>query len=162
MSRGASENWGSIISSLALAMILTAIPLPDLLAAVRPGWVALVLVYWVIAVPHKVGVVTAWITGLFLDVLSGTVLGQHALALSLIAYITYVLHLRIRVFPLWQQCLSMIVLIGLYQLVNIMIMRAVNMTPGTLYYWLAVLSTGLVWPLVKTGMGYLRGHVVTQ
>ncbi len=157
MTRTATDSWGAVIISFLLAYILVALPLPEWMA-VRPCWVALVLVYWVIAAPHKVGVVTGWISGLFLDALTGSVLGQNALSLSLVAYIAYLLHMRIRVFPLWQQCLTMVILVGIYQLVNIMIIRAVYLTPWTLLYWLSVLLSALVWPLVTLSIGLIRGR----
>ena len=50
----------------------------------RPAWVALVLVYWCMAAPDQVGVVAGWTTGLLLDVMTGTLLGQHALGLSVV------------------------------------------------------------------------------
>jgi rod shape-determining protein MreD len=156
-SRASSDSIGAVVFTLALAAILAAVPLPDWGNAIRPAWVPLVLIYWVIAMPHRIGVVSGWVTGLFLDALTGTVLGQNALALALIAYIAYVLHLRIRVFPIWQQCLSILVLVGTYQLVNIMVMRAVYITPWTLWYWTSVLASALVWPLVSVVLSYIRG-----
>jgi len=157
-SRVASDGLGVVIFSLLLAGVLAVVPLPDWANAVRPAWVPLVLIYWVIAMPHRIGVISGWLVGLFLDALSGAVLGQNALALGVVAYIAYVLHLRIRVFPIWQQCLSILVLVGIYQLVSILVMRAVQITPWTLWYWASVLISALVWPLVSLVMGYLRGN----
>lgn len=159
-SRTASDGLGVVIFSLLLAGVLAAVPLPEWANLVRPAWVPLVLIYWVIAMPHRIGVVSGWITGLMLDVLTGTVLGQNALALGLIAYIAYVLHMRIRVFPLWQQCLSILVLVGIYQLVSITVMRAVQITPWTFWYWVSVVMSAVVWPLVSMMMSYLRGNRV--
>lgn len=161
MSQSTSDSTATVIFTFILAAILAAVPLPDWGDAARPAWVPLVLIYWVIAMPHRVGVITGWCVGLLLDALTGSVLGQNALALSLIAYISYVLHLRIRVFPIWQQCLSILVLVGMYQLVNIMVMRAVYITPWTLWYWTSVLVSALVWPLVSLAMAYIRGTHTT-
>ena len=152
-----SESTATVVFTLLIAAVLAAIPLPEWGNALRPAWVPLVLIYWVIAMPHRIGVITGWCVGIMLDALNGAVLGQNALALALIAYIGYVLHLRIRLFPLWQQCLSILVLVGIYQLVNIMVMRAVYITPWTLWYWTSVLVSALVWPLVSLSMSYIRG-----
>ena len=159
-SRVAADGLGVAIFSLLLAGVLAVVPLPEWANAVRPAWVPLVLIYWVIAMPHRIGVVTGWVVGLFLDALTGAVLGQNALALSLVAYIAYVLHMRIRVFPIWQQCLSILVLVGTYELVSILVMRAVQITPWTFWYWASVAVSALVWPLVSLVMGYLRGNRV--
>ncbi len=150
------ESLTTIVMTFLLAFILVAVPLPEWAVGFRPAWVALVLIYWVMALPHRIGVVTGWFTGLLLDGLTGNVLGQNALALSIVAYIVYVLHMRIRVFPMWQQCLTMIVLVGIHQLVNILIIRAVYITPWTFWYWVTVLTSALMWPWVSMGIHWLN------
>ena len=112
MSEVRSNGTWVIVASLFAALIFSTMPLPHMIEWGRPEWVALVLIYWVIALPYRVGVSTAWVVGLLMDVLNGTMLGQHALSLSIIVYFTFMLHLRVRVFPLWQQCLTVFVLIG--------------------------------------------------
>jgi rod shape-determining protein MreD len=69
-----------ILLSFAVAMLLTIIPIPDALRVLRPDWVALTLIFWCLALPYRIGVVSGFFAGLFLDVLTGTLLGQHALA----------------------------------------------------------------------------------
>ena len=69
------------------------------------------MLYWAIALPHRVGVGSGFIVGIVLDVLTGTLLGQHALGLSIVTFIAIQLHQRIRVFPFWQQSLGMLVLL---------------------------------------------------
>lgn len=147
---------GAIFTSFLIAYILEVVPLPDWAEPARPCWVALVLLYWVIAIPHRVGVIAAWFAGLFLDVVQGDVLGQNAFALALIAYVTYVLHLRLRVFPIWQQCLSIVVLVGVYQLVTLLIQRSIHITPWTMSYWLGSLMSGLFWPWVLMSLRAVR------
>jgi len=160
-SRVAADGLGVILFSFILAAVLAAVPLPEWANVLRPAWVPLVLIYWVIAIPHRVGVISGWLVGLLLDVLVGTALGQNALALGLVAYIAYVLHMRIRVYPMWQQCLSILVLVGIYQLVTITVMRAVQITPWTFWYWMQVLMSAVMWPLVSLVIGYLRGGRVS-
>jgi len=100
-----AHNYRVILASFICAFMLAAMPLPDWAQYWRPHWVALVLVYWCIALPRRVGIATAWVLGLLLDVLTGAVLGQNALALSLVAFLAVSLHQQIRVFPLGQQAL---------------------------------------------------------
>lgn len=152
MGRGA----GIIFASFVVAYILEVVGLPGWAEPARPCWVALVLLYWVIAVPHRVGVIVAWVAGLFLDVVLGDVLGQNAFSLALVAYVTYVLHLRIRVFPVWQQCLSIIVLVGIYQLSALLIQRSVHVTPWTMSYWMGAIMSGIFWPWVLMVLRSLR------
>lgn len=150
------RGTGAIFLTFLLAYVLEVIALPDWAEPARPCWLALVLLYWVIAVPHRVGVIAAWVSGLFLDVVLGDVLGQNAVALALIAYVTFVLHLRIRVFPVWQQCLSIIVLVGIYQLVTLLIQRTIHVTPWTMSYWLGAIMSGLFWPWVLVCLRWMR------
>ena len=74
-----------IIFSLLLAMMLAIFPLPGWLNLLRPLWVVMVLMYLVLLMPQHMSVGWAWIIGLLLDVLTGTVLGEHAIALVIIA-----------------------------------------------------------------------------
>ena len=158
MMNNISAGWGSIIFSLGVAFTFTILPLPTALMHWRPAWVALVVIYWVVAQPHLFGVVSAWITGLLLDVLLNNVLGQNALALSVIAYTTYVLHMRIRVFPLWQQCLSILVLVGIYMLISLVIIRAVHPNPTNVMYWLPAVISALMWPWLVLGLGFFHNR----
>lgn len=71
-----------ILLSFILAFLLTVLPLPDWARFYRPQWSTLVLIYWTLASPYRVGVGIGWATGIVIDVITGTLLGQHALALS--------------------------------------------------------------------------------
>lgn len=150
-------NWWVLGGSFLLAFMFSLMPLPPLLNSLRPAWVVLVLIYWVMVTPHHAGVLLAWCLGILQDSLTGAVLGQHALALSVVAYIVYLLHLRIRVFPLWQQCLTMLVLVGIHQLLNLMIMRAVSIVPWSFWYWVAAITSALVWPVVNLAIDWASG-----
>ncbi|MFU1924423.1 rod shape-determining protein MreD, partial [Klebsiella pneumoniae] len=74
----------------------------------RPLWLAMLLTYWVLLLPERVGMVTAWLLGLAQDVLYGNLLGQNALILGLITFLVLSLHQRLRMFPAWQQCLVLV------------------------------------------------------
>lgn len=151
-----SEGSLAIIFTFISAYVLAVTAVPKALEFIRPEWVALVVIYWVIAIPHRVGVIVAWFVGLFHDVLVGSVLGQHAMALSVVAYITFMLHMRIRVFPIWQQSLSVLLLVGVYLLVVLMVQRTVTISHWTLWYWLPALSSAVVWPWIVLPLRWLR------
>lgn len=101
-----------IVITFLVAAWLEVLPLPDMLNQVRPEWICLVLIYWVIALPHRVGVFWGFAAGLFQDALTGVVLGQHALAYALVAYITLLVYKRLRVFPAPQQSGVVFMLVG--------------------------------------------------
>lgn len=140
-------TWAMVISFL-VALILSALPMPEWSAQWRPAWVALVLVYWCMAAPARVGVATGWLAGLLLDVLSGTLLGQHALGLSVIAFITHQSHQRIRVLPIWQQGLSVFALIFVYQVLLLWINGIQGLHVSGIAYWSSPLMSMVLWPWV--------------
>ena len=106
-----------IYLSLLIAMVLSVVHLPLTIPAelgyVRPDWVAIVMLYWIIALPERVGLVTAWITGLIMDVLMGSLIGQHALSYIIIVYITFNLYQRLRMFSVWQQAGAVFVILSI-------------------------------------------------
>jgi rod shape-determining protein MreD len=122
------------------------IPLPVNLETARPEWVALVLIYWCMAIPERIGVGYGWIVGLLLDVLKGSLLGQHALALAVVAYITLKLYRRMRVFPLWQQSMVILFMLILHQLLILWFDGIVGNPEKNWLYWLASLTGMLLWP----------------
>ena len=147
-----------IFTSFIVAFIFTIFPLPNWLALLRPEWVALVLIYWCMALPQRIGVGIGWVAGLLLDVLRAGLLGQHALSLCIVAYVTIKLYQRIRVFPLWQQALSIFVLIALHQMLMLWIKGITGQASQSWSYWLPSVSSMLIWPVVYIVMRNLRRH----
>ena len=138
-----------ILASFLVALVLTILPLPEWAVAYRPQWYSLVLIYWVLALPERVGVGIGWMLGIVVDVMTGTLLGQHALALSLIAFATDKLHLRIRLFPLWQQSLTILILLLVEKVLGLWAMGAASQQPLiTLSYWAPPLVGMFLWPWV--------------
>ena len=137
-----------ILITLGVALFLTILPIPQWGEDFRPQWVAMTLIYWALALPTRVGVFWAWGTGLVLDVTSGTVLGQHALSLSVPVYLALELHARIRIFPLLQQALSVWVLLLLERLLSLWVLGATGQPTPTLLYWMPTFVGMLLWPWV--------------
>jgi len=137
-----------IAVSLVVALMLTVLPMPAWAALWRPAWVALVLIYWCMAAPGHTGVVMGSVLGLFLDVLSGTLLGQHALALAVVAFVAHRSHRQVRVFPLWQQCVSVFALVFLYQALILWITGIQGMPVVAAAYWSSPLVSMFLWPWV--------------
>lgn len=149
-----------IALTFVVAMVLAIVPLPDSvpveLGYLRPQWVVLVLIYWVIALPHRVGIGVAWIVGLIVDVLLGSLLGQHAIAFIIVAYIASSLYQRLRMFSLWQQSMIVFAIIGLNQLINFWIESIVGFGDWNVWYLLASVVSALLWPSVFLLLRYLR------
>jgi len=137
-----------IVLSFLLAFLLTLLPLPDWARLYRPQWSTLVLIYWILASPHRVGVGVGFAIGIIIDVITGTLLGQHALAMSLIAYISQKMHLRIRLFPLWQQSLTVLVLLLIEKLLALWVMGAISQPVPALTFWVPPLVGMVLWPWI--------------
>jgi len=148
------RNGWVIWLSLVLALLLGVAPLPTFMEIGRPLWVALFLSYWVLYLPHRVGMTTAWVLGLLQDVLYGSLLGQNALILTLIIFLVLSLHQRLRMFPLWQQSLVLLVVYGIAQLVQLWLNALTGNRPPTLAFILPALVSALLWPWVAA---ILRG-----
>ena len=132
--------------TLLLALLLSVVPMPAHLEVARPLWLGLVLTFWAMNYPHRVGLLTAWCFGIAQDVLYGTLFGQHALALVLVVFLVLTLQQRLKVFPLWQQSLALLVIYGLAQLVLLWLSTLSGMRPEINYYALPVLVSSLLWP----------------
>lgn len=152
----APRGTSVIIATFIVALLLTIVPMPDWLAVARPEWGALFLLYWCIMLPFRVGVGSAWVLGLMLDVLRGALLGQHALALTVVAYLALKLHLRLRLYPLRQQALSVLVLVTIFQLLLLWTSGMIGKPATSWLYWLPALSSMLVWPLVFGALTAVR------
>lgn len=140
-------DWVIIISFF-LSLMLMQLPMPAWAAPWRPAWVALILIYWCMAAPQRVGVAVAWMLGLLVDVLTGTLLGQHALGLSVIAFLTHKLHQRMRILPVWQQGISIFALVLCYQTLLLWI-NGIQGKPAEIWaYWLSPLTSTVLWPWV--------------
>jgi len=147
MKKSKANGGNIILLSFFVAFILSMIPLPQILQTVRPEFVLIVLIYWNIALPNRVGVGIGWIAGLVFDVSSDALLGQHALTFALIAYLSIKLHQRIRIFPVWQQALTIFVLIMFQGTINLWIMGMLGNAPSISVFMLPAMSTALFWPV---------------
>jgi rod shape-determining protein MreD len=145
-----------ILLTLLLSMCLRIAPWPPEMAALNPDWVLLVLIYWSLAVPERVGIFQAWTFGLLTDVLTGRLLGQYALAYSLVIYICLKLHKRLRQFPLLQQGLFIFFCLLLSQLLLFFIKNLQHPAQLHASFWLPVFTGTLCWPLVYNVLRFVR------
>ena len=149
-----------IAVTILLGMILAVMPVPQFvppeLGYLRPDWVAMVLIYWVIALPHRVGIITAWVVGLIMDVLLGSLVGQHALSFVVVAYISANLYQRLRMFSVWQQALIVFAILGLNQLINFWVESIAGLSEWSMWFLLPSIAGALLWPWVFLMLRFLR------
>ncbi len=135
---------GSAISLL-LMLALAVVPLPKTIEPFRPDWVAVVLLYWTLMAPRRFSLLTAFWMGLALDTLTGALLGQHALGLLVVVYIAERFHLRLRVFPVSQLALTVLILLGLYEFILFWIDGVADRTVPLIERWAPPLTGTLAW-----------------
>jgi rod shape-determining protein MreD len=161
MSNARASRQLPVLITLLIAFMLMITPMPAVAEPFRPDWLALVLIFWAMTVPRSYSVGIAWLIGMILDVAQGTLLGQHALALCVIVYITVKFHLLMRVFPLSQLTATVFALLALYQFLLFWINGVAGVTAPIIDYWGPVVSGTIVWPFLSIVLSGLRYRVQT-
>ncbi len=156
MSRDSASRRMPVILSFIFGMMLTIMPLPDAVAAFRPDWLAMLVIFWAMQLPRTWSVGTAWIVGIVLDASQGTLLGQHALALCCVAFITVRFHLLMRVFPVPQLTASVLPILAVYQFLLFWINGVAGVDAPSIAYWGPVISGTLLWPVMMIFLSGLR------
>jgi rod shape-determining protein MreD len=148
-------NWLIVLSFIA-AFLLTLAPMPEWVDHLRPQWLGLVLIYWCLTVPERVGVGTGWTVGLLQDVAQSTLLGQHALAMALVGYVTVKAHMRLRLLPLWQQTATVLLFLLINQITIYWIDGISGFPPTDAWYLAPALTSTLLWPWLVVILRDLR------
>ena len=137
-----------IYLTILIGLILQVFPLPDWADQLRPQWPLLVLVYWSMLLPERVGIFTAMIVGLFVDVMLDAVLGQHVLAYAVAIFIVITTYKRLRLMHAWQQALVVFLLLMIERIVTAVVLGMTRGQATDLYFWLPPLTGMLLWPLL--------------
>lgn len=139
-----------ILISLILAICLTIVPLPDWANWLRPTSVTLVLCYWILRYPHYINVGIGWFIGLLLDALYGTILGEHALAMTLVAYLMVRSQRILKHYPAWQQSVFIVFYSFIYNFVLFIIQWSLGQTIAHWQFWISPLLVFALWPLLHS------------
>ena len=144
-----TKNLLYVSITLIIAMMLTILPLPVWAVWYQPAWILITLLFWMIALPNQVGIGAAFIYGLLFDLLSGMILGQHALIFTLIAYFIIRFQVPICSLPVWQQMILVFIVTTFYLVLQYWIMAMFDLLPEMNKYWLPLMSTTLLWPWIR-------------
>jgi rod shape-determining protein MreD len=139
------DRAGVIIVTLVVAIVLTLVSLPPALDALRPYWVALVLIYWCLETQGLITLGIAFSIGLLLDLLTGSLLGLHALSLVILVYLVTRFRARLRFFPTWQQALSVFALLLNDRIILLWIVSLRGDPLPSLGFWWPPIVGTLMW-----------------
>ena len=151
-----ARNGWVLPVSLLLALLLGLVPLPEALQPVRPYWLALVLAYWLLEAPERVGPGVAFAIGLVADVAFGSLIGEQALRLVVLAFILDRFRARLRFFPLSQQAATIGVLLLNDRVINAVVHVVLGVPQLPWAYWLAPLVGMMLWAPLHVLLDALR------
>ena len=140
------ESHSLFFLTITAAVLLTLLPLPEILLPFKPYWVAMVVIYWTLETQDMVSLGLAFIIGLVLDVLSGSLMGLHGLSLVVMVFLVQRFRSRLRFFPPWQQALSVLALLVNDRIILIWITALLGEPMPTWKYWLPPLVAMVLWP----------------
>lgn len=155
--KSVSKEVGIIALTLFLGMMFLLTPMPLAISAGRPLLVLLILIYWALYCPERVGVGVAWVVGLLTDFLYGVMLGPYSLGFAIAIYMVVRLHARINMFPLFQQALFVGMLVAGVQCLAIvlgMLLGHIDMPWRVLW---SIPTSLLCWPVVMIILDSARG-----
>lgn len=145
VNRHLKENIFICVTFL-MALVFTVLPQPAWMANARPQWVFVVLLFWLIQAPRKIGPTIAWLIGLYVDLLVGDVLGEHALLFVIVTYFVQRFLRMVQAMPLWQHVLA----VGFLGLINVafgfMFMRLGGVAIFSWQVLLPAVANMVVWP----------------
>lgn len=145
-----------LIAIFTVAFVLEIMPWPIGFQGLRPTWGVLVLIYWVLALPNKVSVGTAFLAGIIWDLILGSILGIHALVLSIAIYFVAKHHLILRNLSLWLQSLLVmlyIVAIRIFIFVVELVLHSAEFNSQEL---IGAVISGVLWPWIFLLMRQIR------
>jgi len=145
MPKNESNGW-IIFITLGIAIILEIMPIPEWGLLYRPQWLPMVIIFWCINAPFRMNIFKVWALGLLLDVLLGTLLGQHGIGFILITLISLKIHLRLVLLPLFQQSLLIFCLLVIERMPAFWLMGMMQTPPPLLSYWITPLIGAIIWP----------------
>jgi len=153
------ESRTLVFLTIVAAMLLSLLPLPDMLAPFKPYWVALVIIYWALETHDTIGLGTTFLTGMALDILGGSLLGMHALSLVIMVFLVQRFRPRLRFFPPWQQALSVLALLVNDRVILIWVSALLGEPLPTWQYWLPPIVALAFWPWLFLLLDRVRAGV---
>ncbi|AFU18724.1 rod shape-determining protein MreD [Actinobacillus equuli subsp. haemolyticus] len=145
-----------LISIFMIAFVLEIMPWPIGFQGLRPNWVVLVLIYWALALPNKVSVGTAFVAGIIWDLVLGSILGIHALVLSIAIYFVAKYHLILRNLSLWLQAILVMLYVIAIRFLIYFVELVLHSAEFNSQEILGAIISGILWPWIFLLMRHIR------
>lgn len=154
MNGNAVKDYVVIGFTFLIGMILTLIPMPGWAVWLRPNWMLAILIFWLLTASHRVGIALAWFLGLFMDLLTGTLLGQQALIFGFTAYFVLKFQHWLAYMPVLQQTATIFVLILFDLIIDRCLLMIFHHSVVDWLFWLPAFTTAVIWPWLS-GLLYI-------
>jgi len=150
-------GWRRLLGTLTLAVLLEQLPWTGWMLAIRPDFVLVGVLFWVLHQPARVGFGTAFVLGLLADFQDGAVFGQHAIAYVIGVYLVMYLRLRLLQFDPVRQAAQLFPILLATQLVVLLVGWIAVNPPSGLGMLLPVFSSTALWYLIALFMRLWHG-----
>jgi len=140
------QEWRLFALAVLALVVLSLVRLPPMLAPMKPFWLGLLMVYAALEMPRVAGLGVAFLLGLWLDVLVGDLLGEHAMRLVILTHVVARFRFRIRFFPVGQQALAVFGLMLNDRILSLWVRLFAGEGWPDLSYWLSPVVAMMLWP----------------
>ncbi len=151
-----SLEWRLFALAVLATVLLSLVRLPPVLAPMKPFWLGLLMIYVALEMPRVAGLGIAFVIGLWLDVLVGDLLGEHAMRLVILTHVVARFRFRIRFFPVGQQALAVFGLMLNDRILSLWVRLFAGDGWPDLSYWLSPVIAMMLWPWLFLVMDRLR------
>ena len=148
------SKFFAILISLIFSVILTISTFP--LGSFSPDWTQLFLIYWILAAPLSIGLLSSWVVGLVLDVVLGSTLGINALMYTIISYLVFKIHHIARYITVFQQSIVIIAILLIKFTLVLWIDSILSINNYNISLYWSCLTSALCWPLVFYSLRAIR------
>ena len=148
------SKFFTIFLSLIFSVILTISTFP--LGSFSPDWTQLFLIYWILAAPLSIGLLSSWVVGLVLDVVLGSTLGINALMYTIISYLVFKIHHIARYITVFQQSIVIIAILLIKFTLVLWIDSILSINNYNISLYWSCLTSALCWPLVFYSLRAIR------
>ena len=145
-----------LLLSGVLSFALMMMPMPEWFVWLRPNWVLLVMIFWGLALPQRVGVMAAWVVGILVDLCLGSLLGLHAFCFVSIQYLVVKFRPQLQHYSFVQLWLAVLLALYLNQLMMFSIQGFAHHLPVRYSYWLQPLVGALFWPWLEMVLRFFQ------